>query len=63
MGTFKQFNANIIVGPLGKLDQVTKGPDGRINIPSRPNGIVIYGTNGNQLLELNRNAVEKIIKR
>ena len=62
INTFKQFSTNIIVGPLGQLGQVTKGADGKINVPSRPTGIVIYDRNANQRLELNRSAVERIIR-
>ena len=60
--TFRQFNRNIIVGPLGQLSSVTKNADGTLNIPSRPIGIAIYDRNTNPIIDLTKRAVEKILK-
>ena len=62
-GTFSQFKTNIIVGPVGELGQVTKGTDGKVNIPTRSNGIVIYDSNARPIIKFNQNVVEKIIRR
>ncbi|PZR20173.1 MAG: hypothetical protein DI539_11715 [Flavobacterium psychrophilum] len=60
--TFQQFNTNIIVGPLGPVNNVTANPNGTLNIPNRPNGVAIYDSNSNLQIELPRRAVENILK-
>jgi len=60
-GTFAQYRANMIVGPLGTIESITKNPDGSIRMPSRDNGVVLYQRDQNPL-ELTKKAVEKIIK-
>ena len=62
--TFKQFGTNIIVGPLGNIgpNSVTINPNGSVNIPSRPNGTVIYDRNSSPKVELTINAIMRIIK-
>ena len=62
-GTFSQYNTNIIVGPLGtvKAGSVTKGPDGKVSVPNRSKGVVIY-KRGQQPVSLKKNAVKKIIQ-
>lgn len=62
-GTFSQFKTNIIVGPVGELGQVTKGTDGKVNVPTRSNGIVIYDSNARPIIKLNQNVVERMIRR
>ncbi|SFD51502.1 RHS repeat-associated core domain-containing protein [Chitinophaga sp. CF118] len=62
VNTFKQFNTNIIVGPIGTISNVTKNSDGTLNIPSRPNGAVIY-RNNQRPLTLEKVAIERIIKK
>ncbi len=61
--TFRQFGTNIIVGPLGTINpnSVTTNPNGSLNIPSRPNGAVIYDRNSNPKVELKRDAILRII--
>jgi RHS repeat-associated protein len=63
--TFRQFNRNIIVGPLGTINsnQVISNPNGSLNFPNRSNGAVIYDRNSVPLIELTRKAIEKIIKK
>lgn len=58
--TFKQYGTNIIVGPLGTVSSVRQNPDGTPNIPSRPNGVVIY--RGGSSVSLEKKAVQRIIK-
>ena len=62
--TFQQFGTNIIVGPLGTVNpnNVTANPNGTLNIPSRPNGAAIYDSNSNLKVELERKAIENILK-
>lgn len=60
--TFKQYNRNIIVGPLGQLSSVTKNADGTLNILNRPIGIAIYDRNTNPIIDLTKKAVEKILR-
>lgn len=59
---FSQFNTNIIVGPLGTVNNVTKNPDGTLNIPKRSNGAVIYNRNAVPQVELTKKAIESILK-
>jgi hypothetical protein len=61
--TFSQYNTNIIVGPLGtvKKGSVTRGADGKVSVPNRSNGVVIYKS-GQQPVSLKKNAVKKIIQ-
>ena len=61
-GTFSQYNTNIIVGPLGTVNNATTKPDGTLSIPNRPNGVVIYDRNTTPQVELTRKAVQKILK-
>ena len=63
-GTFSQFNRNIIVGPLGKvnLNNVTTNPNGTFNVPNRTNGAVIYDRNTTGILKLSRSAIQNILK-
>lgn len=58
--TFSQFSTNIIVGPLGQVNSVTQNPNGSLNIPSRPNGAVIYNK-GQAPLELTRKAIQRVL--
>ena len=62
--TFKQFETNIIVGPLGTLKpgSVTTNPDGSLNIPSRPTGAAIYDSSSTLKVELEKKAIENILK-
>ena len=62
--TFKQFNFNVIVGPLGQVsgasfDQSTN----KLSIPNRPNGIAIYNRYSAPIIELRKNVVQKIINK
>lgn len=59
--TFSQYGTNIIVGPLGTINNVTRGPDGRVKIPPRSNGAVIYRS-GQQPVELKRSVIERILR-
>ncbi|MCH7411867.1 DUF6443 domain-containing protein [Belliella sp. R4-6] len=63
-GTFSQYNTNIIVGPLGTVNpnNVTKNPNGTLNVPNRTNGAVIYDRNTTPQVELTRKAIQNIIK-
>ncbi|WP_430614152.1 hypothetical protein [Flavobacterium sp. JP2137] len=63
-GAFSQFNRNIIVGPLKKINlkNVTTNPNGTFKVPNRPNGAVIYDRNTKELLMLSRNAIQNILK-
>jgi RHS repeat-associated protein len=62
--TFRQFKTNIIVGPLGTINanDVTRNPNGTLNIPKRPNGAVIYDANSTPKLQLERRAIINILK-
>lgn len=62
--TFKQYDTNIIVGPLGTLKpgSVTANPDGSLNIPSRATGAAIYDSNSTPKVELEKKAIENILK-
>lgn len=62
--TFKQFGTNIIVGPLGTLEpgSVTTNPDGSLNIPSRTTGAAIYDSNSTPKVELEKKAIQNILK-
>ncbi|SCC64252.1 RHS repeat-associated core domain-containing protein, partial [Chitinophaga costaii] len=59
--TFSQFNLNIIVGPLGVLENVTKNERGEIQGTYRPNGVVLYNSNGKEQVSLTEKAVNKIV--
>ena len=61
--TFSKFNTNIIVGPLGSINNVMSNYYGTSNIPNRPNGAVIYNKNAVPLLELTRQAIQNILKK
>ncbi|RZK47937.1 MAG: hypothetical protein EOO99_11900 [Pedobacter sp.] len=63
--TFRQFGTNIIIGPLGTINpnSVTINANGSLNIPSRPNGAVIYDINSIPKVELKRDAILRIINK
>ncbi len=61
-GTFSQYNTNIIVGPLGTVNNATTNPNGTLNIPNRPNGAVIYDRNTTPQVELTKKAIQNILK-
>lgn len=52
------------MGRFGTLPirSVTIGPDGKVSVPNRPNGLVIYNNAGQQTVSLKRKAVQKIIE-
>ncbi|MBN8687233.1 MAG: hypothetical protein J0M10_09450 [Chitinophagales bacterium] len=60
---FPQFEKNMIVGPIGKAEEVVKDEGARTArvVPQRQNGIVIY-QGGYAPLELTKSAVQKILK-
>lgn len=58
--TFRQFNFNVIVGPLGTLNGASLDASGKVT-PTRPNGAVIYDRSSNPIIELRKRVVEKII--
>ncbi|MEH6309203.1 RHS repeat-associated core domain-containing protein, partial [Olivibacter sp. CPCC 100613] len=62
--TFKQFDRNIIVGPLGTLKpgSATIDANGTLTVPSRPNGIVIYDRNTNPIIQLENKAVVRMLR-
>ena len=59
--TFRQFNTNIIVGPLGETTATKDG--NRVHVDSPPSGIAIYrGTNDKPAVTLTVGAVRKILR-
>lgn len=59
--SFKQFNFNVIVGPLGELKAPSVDSSGKVT-PARSNGAVIYDRNSNPIIELKKNVIEKILR-
>lgn len=61
---FSRFDTNIIVGPLGTVNggDITANADGSVNMPSRPNGLVIYNSAGAQTIQLTKKAATRIVR-
>jgi hypothetical protein len=59
---FKGFGTNIIMGPIGVITNITRSPNGTINVPSRPNGAVIYNSQKKQQAQIKSKALKHIIK-
>ncbi|WP_299365575.1 DUF6443 domain-containing protein [Winogradskyella sp.] len=61
---FKNYDTNVIVGPIGTVKEgsVTRGPDGKVSVPKRSNGVVIYNRSGQQTVSLKKKVVQRIIQ-
>ena len=59
--TFKQFNTNIIVGPLETINNGTRNNNGFINIPDRTNGVVFYDRNTTPHANLSIESIWRIL--